>query len=52
MHVLLLAHRPTRFKFKYNENDSRCKRLKKRLREQFALLYDKGVRRFYVESTP
>lgn len=44
----ITGHRPTRFRFKYNENDSRCKRLKKQLREQFALLYSKGVRRFYV----
>ena len=44
----VIGHRPTRFKFKYNENDSRCKRLKKRLREQFAVLYEQGVRRFLV----
>ena len=44
----ITGHRPTRFKFKYNENDSRCKRLKKRLREQFASLYEQGVRRFLV----
>lgn len=44
----ITGHRPTRFKFKYNENDSRCKRLKKRLREQLIELYDQGVRRFLV----
>lgn len=44
----ITGHRPTRFKFKYNENDSRCKRLKKRLREQFTELYQQGVRRFLV----
>ena len=44
----VIGHRPTRFKFKYNENDSRCKRLKKRLREQFAVLYEQGVRGFLV----
>ena len=37
-----------RFKFGYKENYAGCKRLKKRLYEQFALLYEKGVRRFYV----
>lgn len=42
------GHRPTRFKFGYKENYSGCKRLKKRLYEQFALLYEKGVCRFYV----
>lgn len=44
----ITGHRPTRFKFKYNENDNRCKRLKRRLREQFVLLYERGVRRFLV----
>lgn len=44
----ILSHRPTRFKFKYNENMSGCKRLKKRLRDQCMALYGQGVRRFYV----
>lgn len=44
----IIGHRPSRFKWKYNENNSGCKRLKKRLREQFAALYDQGVRRFYM----
>lgn len=44
----ITGHRPTRFKFKYNENHSGCKRLKKRLQEQFILLYEQGVRRFLV----
>ena len=44
----ITGHRPTRFKFKYNENDSRCKHLKRRLREQFVELYNQGVRRFLV----
>lgn len=42
------GHRPTRFKFKYKENTAGCKRLKKRLHDQFVLLYEKGVHRFYV----
>lgn len=42
------GHRPTRFKFKYNENYAGCKRLKKRLHDQFILLYGQGVRRFLV----
>jgi len=37
-----------RFRWKYKENDAGCKRLKKRMEEQFSLLYDQGVRRFYV----
>lgn len=44
----ITGHRPTRFKWKYKENDTRCKRLKRVMREQFVLLYEKGARRFYV----
>ena len=44
----ITGHRPTRFAFKYQETDSRCKRLKNRLREQFIFLYTQGVRRFLV----
>jgi uncharacterized phage-like protein YoqJ len=44
----ITGHRPTRFKFKYNENNNGCKRLKKRLRDQFIDLYGQGVRRFYL----
>ena len=43
----ITGHRPTRFKWKYNENNNGCKRLKRRLKEQFVQLYDKGVRCFY-----
>lgn len=44
----ITGHRPVRFKWKYKENDTRCKRLKRRMQEQFTLLYEQGVRRFYV----
>lgn len=44
----ITGHRPTRFKWKYKENDTRCKRLKRRIQEQLVLLYEQGVRRFYV----
>ena len=44
----ITGHRPTRFKWKYNENNNGCKRLKRRLKEQLVQLYDKSVRRFYV----
>ena len=44
----ITGHRPARFKWKYKENDTRCKRLKKRMQEQFTLLSEQGVRRFYV----
>ena len=42
------GHRPARFKWKYKENNNGCKRLKKRLHDQFIALYEKGVRRFLV----
>ena len=44
----IISHRPTRFKWKYKENYAGCKRLKKRLHDQFVMLYEHGVRRFYV----
>lgn len=44
----ITGHRPVRFKWKYNENNNGCKRLKRRLKEQFTLLYGQGVRRFYI----
>lgn len=44
----VIGHRPTRFKFKYQENNAGCKRLKKRLHDQFVLLYEQGVRRFVI----
>ena len=42
------GHRPTRFKWKYNENNNGCRRLKRRLKEQLVLFYENGVRRFYT----
>ena len=44
----ITGHRPSRFKWRYNESDNGCKRLKRRLKEQFILFYEKGVRRFLV----
>lgn len=44
----IIGHRPTRFKFKYKENNTGCKRLKKRLHDQFISLYEQGVRRFMI----
>jgi len=43
------GHRPTRFKFKYKEDYSLCKKIKKTMREQFMCLYDEEkVRRVYI----
>lgn len=42
------GYRPSRFRFKYNENNTDCKRLKRRMEEQFSLLYQQGVRHFIV----
>ena len=44
----ITGHRPVRFKFKYDENNNGCKRLKKRLRDQLTLLYEQGCRQFWV----
>lgn len=44
----ITGHRPTRFKFGYMEEKIGCKRLKKRLRDQFVILYQQGVRQFWV----
>lgn len=40
--------RPTRFRFKYKENHSLCKKIKGALREQATVLYGLGVRSFYI----
>ena len=44
----ITGHRPTRFKWKYNENNNGCKRLKRRLKEQLIQLCEKDVHRFYI----
>ena len=44
----ITGHRPSRFKWKYNENNNGCKRLKKRLYTQLGLLYEQGVRNFWL----
>lgn len=44
----ITGHRPTRFKFKYDEKNNGCKRLKKRIRDQFILLYEQDVRQFWI----
>ena len=48
----ITGHRPTRFKWKYNENNNGCKRLKRRLKEQFVQLYDKGVLLLELKEQP
>lgn len=43
---------PIRFKFKYNENNSLCKKVKRVMMEQFVNLHDdQGVSVFYVGGT-
>jgi len=44
----ITGHRPTRFRFKYDENNNGCKRIKKRIRDQLVLLYEQGIRQFWV----
>ena len=40
---VITGHRPTRFKFKYNEKDKRCQRIKKCLQEQLIRLYNQEM---------
>lgn len=44
----ITGHRPTRFRFKYDENNNGCKRIKKRIRDQLIRLYEQGFRQFWV----
>ena len=44
----ITGHRPTRFRFKYDEKNNGCKRIKKRIRDQLILLYEQGFRQFWV----
>lgn len=44
----IIGHRPTRFKFKYKENFSLCKKIKRSMAEQFKDMYDKGVRQYFI----
>lgn len=44
----ITGYRPSRFRFKYNENNTDCKRLKRRIKEQLVALYEKGVYHFIV----
>lgn len=46
------GHKPTRFKFKYQEDYSLCKKIKKQMTEQLKYLYDeKEVRKVYIGGT-
>lgn len=44
----ITGHRPTRFKFKYKEDYSLCKKIKRSLSAVLCAMYEQGVRRFYV----
>lgn len=45
----IVGPKPTRFKFKYKEDNSLCRKIKKAMLRQFRRLYSKkGVRRFYI----
>ena len=44
----ITGHRPTRFRFKYDEKNNGCKRIKKRIRDQLVILYEQGARQFWV----
>jgi len=44
----ITGHRPTRFKFKYQEDYSLCKKIKRSLSEQIEKVYQDGARTFFV----
>ena len=44
----VIGQHPTRFKFKYNEYMTSCKRIKKRMHDVFVSLYQRGVRCFFI----
>ena len=47
----IVGWHPTRFKFKYKETHTGCKRLKRRLKEQFIKQYEQGIRTFLIGSS-
>lgn len=49
---VIIGDKPTRFKFGYKENYAGCKRLKKRLQEQFTELYEQGGSVFLDKRSP
>ena len=42
------GHQGSRFRFKYKDSNNGCKRLKRRMQEQFMALYGEGVRQFWI----
>lgn len=44
----ITGYRPTRFKFKYKEDYSLCKKIKRNLLVVLTAMYAQGIRRFYV----
>ena len=44
----IVSYPPKRFNWKYKENNNGCRRLKKRIKDQCVLLYERGVRQFWV----
>ena len=45
------GYHPSRFKFKYQENYTLCKKIKERMAGQFEQFYRQGVRCFFVPGT-
>ena len=42
------GHQGSRFRFKYKDSNNGCKRLKRRMQGQFTVLYEEGVRQFWI----
>lgn len=52
MNCALSGHNPHRFKFKYDERQRLCTKLKKALTAQIIAAYERGVRRFFAGGAP
>lgn len=51
MSCAVIGCHPTRFKFKYQEQNNGCKKIKKVLDSQLRQIYERGVHRFLIPGT-
>lgn len=51
MSCAVIGCHPTRFKFKYQEQNNGCKKIKKVLDQQLRQIYESGVHRFLIPGT-
>lgn len=48
----ITGYKPTQFKFKYDEKDKSCKRIKESLSNQIIFLHEQGINKFYIGGSP